>query len=430
MSAAEDAAAAKRCSPFLAALSAEKKNEALAEIRAALLAGAGDIAAANRRDVLSAREAGLAAPLVKRLQFDEAKLIDACAGITSLAGLDDPVGRVLSARELDEGLKLYQVSCPIGVVGVIFESRPDALIQISCLCLKSGNAVILKGGREAAQTNRVLFDALLRAGRRAGLPDGWAALLETREDVAELLSLGSFIDLIIPRGSNEFVRHIMKNTSIPVMGHADGICHIYIDEGADFASAEKIVVDSKTQYPAVCNAVETLLVHERAAREFLPGLAASLQARGVTLKGCGRTQKIISCEGASEEDWRTEYLDLILSVKIVSSLEEAASHINFYGSGHTDCIVSSSSENAGRFMAGVDSANVFWNASTRFADGYRYGLGAEVGISTARIHARGPVGLEGLVIYKWRLYGEGHCVAPYAEGQREFTHRVLPKELP
>jgi glutamate-5-semialdehyde dehydrogenase len=424
------AASAKKVSPLVASLSTDTKNSCLAEIRRALGDSCKKIIAANARDLAAAEKAGLAAPLLKRLAFGEAKLRETRAGIDSLAALDDPVGKILCARELDKALELYKVSCPIGVIGVIFESRPDALVQISTLCLKSGNAVILKGGREAVETNKALFEVIAQASVRAGLPPGWIGLLETRENVSELLSLSREVDLIIPRGSNEFVRHIMKNSLIPVMGHADGICHVYVDEEADPAMAEAIVIDSKTQYVAVCNAAETLLVHAKIAGEFLPRIAAALEAKGVEIRGCRRTQKIISCKPAREEDWKTEYLDLILSIKIVDSPEEAIDHINAYGSHHTDALVSANAKTAALFMERVDSADVFWNASTRFADGYRYGLGAEVGISTAKIHARGPVGLEGLVIYKWRLYGGGHIAADYAQGRRSFTHRDIPPRLP
>jgi glutamate-5-semialdehyde dehydrogenase len=424
------AARAKKASPVLGCLGADAKNAALGEIRAALEAAAERIAGANGEDLRAAEEAGLDAPLLKRLRFDGAKLREALAGIESLEKLPDPSGRVLSARELDEGLCLYQVSCPIGVIGVIFESRPDALVQISSLCLKSGNAVILKGGSEAARTNRALFETIRDASLRAGLPEGWIGLLETREDVAALLSLSRDIDLIIPRGSNQFVRHIMRNSLVPVMGHSDGICHIFIDQSADPGMAEKIVIDSKTQYVAACNALETLLVHREIAPGILPRLCAALKGRGVEIRGCAQTQKIIPCEPAFEEDWDTEYLDLLLSIKISDSLDEAIGHINAHGSRHTDAIITQDARAAARFMDMVDSADVFWNASTRFADGYRYGLGAEVGISTAKIHSRGPVGLEGLVIYKWRLYGGGHIVSDYAQGRRAFTHKDLPPRLP
>jgi glutamate-5-semialdehyde dehydrogenase len=335
------------------------------------------------------------------------------------------VGRVLSATELDEGLVLTRVTCPIGVIGVIFESRPDALVQISALCLKSGNAVLLKGGSEAARTNRVLAEIVRGASEAAGAPAGWVHLLETRADVAEMLALDDLIDLVVPRGSNAFVRHIMETSRIPVMGHADGICHVYVDAAADADMALDIVEDAKCQYVAVCNAAETVLVHAGVAPEFLPRLRARLDARKVELRGCPRTVALIGGPAATEVDWGTEYLDYILSVKVVDSLEEAVAHINRYGSGHTDAIVTGDAAAAEAFMGRVDSGNVFWNASTRFADGFRYGLGAEVGVSTSKLHARGPVGLEGLLIYKWKLRGNGHVVAPYADGRRTFRHRAL-----
>lgn len=311
---------------------------------------------------------------------------------------------------------------------MIFESRPDALVQIATLCLKSGNGVILKGGHEAANTNRILADIIHRASVEAGLPEGWIALAESREDVAAMLELEDSIDLLIPRGSNSFVKYIMKNTSIPVMGHADGICHLFVDADADIPMAVDITDDAKTQYVAVCNAVETLLVDSRIAESFLPELKKRMDEKNVELRGCERTGRIIEVEAASEEDWSTEYLDYILSVKVVDSEDEAIDHINTYGSGHTDGIITSDRGKASRFMDLVDSADVLWNCSTRFADGFRYGLGAEVGISTNKIHARGPVGLEGLVIYKWRLIGNGHRVADYSgDNPRKYTHKQLEK---
>ncbi|MEJ2431430.1 MAG: glutamate-5-semialdehyde dehydrogenase, partial [Deltaproteobacteria bacterium] len=331
------------------------------------------------------------------------------------------------ARELDEGLELYQVTCPIGVIGVIFESRPDALVQISTLCLKSGNGVLLKGGSEAAHTNRALADVIVSASESAGIPMGWLQLLETREHVEEMLKMDESIDLLVPRGSNEFVKFIMDNSNIPVLGHADGICHLYVDEDADLTMASNIVVDAKCQYVAVCNAAETLLVHQAVAGKFLPMIKKALSAHEVELRGCPETEAIIEVMSATEEDWRTEYLDTILAVKVVNSVEEAIEHINTYGSGHTDAIVTANQVTANLFLSLVDSANVFWNCSTRFSDGFRYGLGAEVGISTSKIHARGPVGLEGLVIYKWQIRGSGQIVADYAEGRRKFTHRPFKK---
>lgn len=412
----------------LAAAKSDAKNRALAAIARALETRRDEIVAANRRDLALAETENLAAPLLKRLRFDEAKITEAVEGINSLVALPDPVGATLSATELDQGLELYKVSCPIGVIGVIFESRPDALVQISCLCLKSGNAVLLKGGSEAAATNRILAETISAASVAAGMPAGWLALLETRADVAAILGLDEDIDLIIPRGSNEFVRHIMDNTAIPVLGHADGICHVYIDRYAELEMAVRIAVDSKTQYVAVCNAAETILVHQAVAAGVLPGLKTALEARGVEIRGCARTRALIDVAAAVEQDWRTEYLDLIVSVGVVNDLDAAIAHINRYGSGHTDVIVTADRARALRFMDYVDAADVFWNCSSRFSDGFRYGLGAEVGISTSKIHARGPVGLEGLVIYKWRLIGGGQIVADYSgPGAKPFTHRRLAR---
>jgi len=426
MKISERAAAAKTASIRLGAVKTEVKNAALTEIAKALQERSAEIIAANQRDVAAAERDNLAAPLLKRLKFDEGKLADVCAGIHSLIKLPDPAGRTLCAIELDEGLELYRVSCPIGVIGVVFESRPDALVQISTLCLKSGNACLLKGGSEAARTNRVLAETIARASEAAGLPPGWLQLLQTRRDVAALLALDDQVDLIIPRGSNEFVRHIMAHTNIPVLGHADGLCHVYIDADADLDMAVRVAVDSKCQYVAVCNAAETLLVDDKIATTFLPPVRPALVAQGCRLKGCERTRAIIDCEPATDEDWATEYLDAILSIKVVDGLDDAIEHINRYGSGHTDAIVTADREKAERFMNLVDSADVFWNCSTRFADGYRYGLGAEVGISTNKIHARGPVGLDGLVIYKWKLYGKGQIVADYTgPNARKFTHKKL-----
>ena len=327
-------------------------------------------------------------------------------------------------------LELYKVSCPIGVIGVIFESRPDALVQISSLCLKSGNAAILKGGSEAAETNRVLAALIARAGEKAGIPEGWLNLLETRSDVTDMLRLNDSIDLIIPRGSNAFVQHIMNNTRIPVLGHADGICHVFIDKNADMDMALRISVDSKCQYVAVCNAAETLLVHRDIAAAFLPSFKDAMEQKHVDIRGCEKTVKLIDVHPATAQDWRTEYLDTIISVMIVSGLNEAIEHINRFGSGHTDVIVTGDRGRGVYFMDMVDSADVFMNCSSRFSDGYRFGLGAEVGISTNKIHARGPVGMEGLVIYKWRLIGDGHIVADYSgSNAKVFTHRRLEKKF-
>lgn len=427
MNISEIAAAAGSASIQLAAAGTDVKNNALAKIGKALKQHSAEIVSANKEDLVTAEKNNLAGPLLKRLKFDEGKIADVCAGIDSLIEIDDPVGKTITATELDKGLELYKVSCPIGVIGVVFESRPDALVQISTLCLKSGNAVLLKGGSEAAKTNRILAETISEASEKAGLPKGWIQLLETRQDVAQMLALDEYIDLVIPRGSNEFVRYIMDNTNIPVLGHADGICHVYIDSDADLDMAVNITVDSKCQYVAVCNAAETLLVDNKIAEKFLPKVKTALEENGVELRGCEKTVSIIDVKPVVEEDWSTEYLDYILSIKVVDGLEEAIEHINHYGSGHTDSIVTADKNKADSFMALVDSANVLWNCSTRFADGFRYGLGAEVGISTNKIHARGPVGLEGLVIYKWKLLGTGQVVADYvgSDAKKKFTHRSL-----
>jgi glutamate-5-semialdehyde dehydrogenase len=421
----EAAQAAKAASIQLAAVDTETKHKALNAIADALDASREAVAAANREDLRISQENDLAPPLLKRLKFDEKKIDEVILGIESLIGLPDPVGATRSAMEMDQGLDLYQVSCPIGVIGVIFESRPDALVQISTLCLKSGNAVLLKGGAEAAETNRILASVIKEASEKAGIPSGWIQLLETREEVSDMLKLDEHIDLIIPRGSNDFVRYIMDHSRIPVLGHADGICHTYVDADADLDMAARIAVDAKCQYVAVCNAMETLLVHAAVAADLLPGLQKTLEEQGVEIRGCEKTRSIINVGEAGENDWRTEYLDMILSVKVVRSLQEGIDHINTYGSGHTDAIVTGNAEAAALFMSLCDSGNVFWNCSTRFADGFRYGLGAEVGISTNKVHARGPVGLEGLVIYKWKLKGSGQVVADYAAGKKQFTHRPL-----
>lgn len=419
------AAKAKGASKILASLSSEVKDEALKAIKKSLNMNSSIIIEKNKIDLTRSEEENLAAPLLKRLTFQEAKIAEVSEGIDSLLKLADPVGKVNKATELDEGLILNQVSCPIGVISMIFESRPDALVQIASLALKSGNGVILKGGSEAKETNRILFELIDKASVEAGLPEGWIVLAESREDVSAMLELNDSIDLIIPRGSNEFVSFIMKNTSIPVMGHADGICHSYVDKSADLEMAVKVVVDSKTQYVAVCNALETLLVHSDIAKEFLPKLKTALDAKNTELRGCSRTTQIINIDSATEEDWKTEYLDYILSIKVVDSIDEAIDHIHKYGSGHTDMILTNDSTSAENFLNRVDSADVYWNCSTRFCDGFKYGLGAEVGVSTNRLHARGPVGMDGLLSYKWKLRGNGHIAADYAEGRKSFTHKPL-----
>lgn len=421
----QSAAQAKKASITLASVSSEQKNHALKTVADYLINNIDKIVRTNEEDIQRSKKENLPETLIKRLKFDGKKIRDVVDGINSLINLDDPIGKKLMATELDEALNLYKISCPIGVIGIIFESRPDALVQISTLCLKSGNAVLLKGGSEAMQTNRILAELIQKATDAAGIGTDWIHLLETRDDVNKMLKLDRYIDLLIPRGSNEFVQYIMDNSRIPVLGHADGICHCYVDKDADLEMAVDIVNDSKTQYVSVCNATETLLVHSEVANRFLPKFKEVIQESNVQLRGCENTRKIIDVTVASERDWKTEYLDYILSIKVVNSLEEAIEHINTYGSGHTDSIITENKEIAQKFMDLVDSANVFWNCSTRFSDGFRFGFGAEVGISTNKIHARGPVGLDGLTIYKYKLIGNGHIVSDYAEHRRKFTHKPI-----
>ena len=407
----------KLAGPRLAILPEEVRNRALAAIAEGLQRNSDKIFQANREDMENARKAGIPVPVLNRLKFDEHKLADVTAGIRDLIGLPDPLFQVKEARELDADLVLYRETCPIGVIGVIFEARPDALVQISALCIKSGNCAVLKGGSEAMQTNKALFSIIYEKALEAGLPENCMLQLEAREEIRELLDCHDSVDLLIPRGSNAFVQYIMNNTKIPVMGHADGICHIYVDKDADLAKAVPVIVDAKTQYVSACNTVETLLVHTDVVQALMPALKEALDAKHVEIRGTAEIRQVIDCEPATEEDFSTEYLDYILSVKTVENAEEAIRHINMYGSHHTDCIITENRETAALFMQMVDSAGVYQNCSTRFADGYRYGLGAEVGISTGKIHARGPVGLEGLVSYKYKLFGKGQVVDDYASGR-------------
>ncbi len=420
----EVASKMKASSSRMATLTEEVRNRALQAVADALEARKEEIFLANAEDLKKAEEDGLADPVIKRLRFNEEKLQGVIAGIGELITLPDPLFRVLMRRELDEGLTLVRESCAIGVIGVIFESRPDAMVQISSLCIKSGNCAILKGGSEAMNTNRVLFETIHQAATKAGIPEESLFQAEGRSEINELLSCHESVDLLIPRGSNAFVQYIMNNTKIPVMGHADGICHVYVDEEADPEKAVKVVTDAKTQYVSVCNATETLLVH-RKAMKLMPAIAESLRAKKVEIRGTAEIQEAIGCAPATEEDFRTEYLDYIISVKVVDSVEEAIDHINRYGSHHTDAIVTENAETAEKFMRYVDSAGVYQNCSTRFADGFRYGFGAEVGVSTGKLHARGPVGLEGLVTYKYKLYGNGHVVDDYATGRKSFHFKEI-----
>ncbi len=407
-----------------ASLSRQVRDDALQAMMDGLSAHREEIFAANARDLERAAADSLPAPIQNRLKFDEHKLADCIKGMQDLRTMDDPLFRQLLKRELDDGLTLVKTTCPIGVIGVIFESRPDALVQISSLCVKSGNCAILKGGSEAAHTNRMLFDVMHRAGVEAGMPVGFATLIEDRAGIDELLKCHDSIDLIIPRGSNQFVQHIMSHSKIPVMGHADGICHVYVDAAADVEKAVPIVIDSKTQYAAACNAAETLLVNRSIAAAFLPKLAAA-SGTSIEFRGDEDACAMMGCNPVTDADFETEYLDCILSIKIVDTLEEAIEHINRHGSHHTDCIVTENESAAAAFMSNVDSAGVYQNCSTRFADGFRYGFGAEVGISTGKLHARGPVGLDGLVTYKYKLFGNGQIVADYADGTRQFHFKDI-----
>ena len=416
----------KLASPLLSASSLETRNKALALIRESLNAHKEEIFEANRKDLALAEETGVPAPVKKRLKFDEAKLSDVTEELTGLMALPDPLRNITLARELDQGLTLYRVTCPIGVIGVIFEARPDALVQISSLCLKSGNCAILKGGKETTWTNRVLFSLIHQAAIDAGLPENCLLQAEQHNEIDELLECHDTVDLLIPRGSNAFVQYIMNHTNIPVLGHADGVCHIYVDKEYDKETAIPLIVDAKTQYPAACNAVETVLIHRDVAKDFLPDLAKALKDAGVKLRGTEEVNEITPVEIIPEsESFHHEYVDLIIALKIVGGVDEAIHHINTYGSHHTDCILTQNAETAEKFMTLVDSANVYQNASTRFADGFRYGFGAEVGISTSKIHARGPVGLEGLLSYKYKLFGHGDIVGDYASGKKHFIHKDL-----
>jgi glutamate-5-semialdehyde dehydrogenase len=421
---------AKQASWELAGLDGRARNGALECVLEALIERRESILADNQADMDEAavlvEKGELTQPLRKRLDLSGDKYDTVLEGIRDLLNLPDPVGRVDLARRLDDGLELYRVTCPIGVLGIIFESRPDAAVQIATLAIKSGNAVLLKGGREAGRSNAALVEAIRAGLEKAGVSADAVQNLTTREEVRAMLDLDEWIDLVIPRGSNELVRHIMDNTRIPVLGHADGICAVYVDRQADVGKAVRVVVDSKTQYPAVCNATETLLVHADVTKSFLPALGEKLDELGVEVRSDERgRQHLSSAKAAEETDWKSEYLDLILAVKVVDSLEEAVDHINHYGSHHTDAIVTEDEEAANFFFARVDSAGVYHNASTRFADGFRYGFGAEVGVSTCKTHARGPVGLEGLVIYKYRLKGDGHQVADYGPGKRSYKHEPI-----
>ncbi len=432
---------AKKASIALASVDLHTKDLALEAMARALDGFRSSILKANAQDLVNAEvlcsEGKLSQAILDRLKVTDSKINGMIAGIRDIMELDDPVGRTLDSLELDTGLELYQVSCPIGLIGVIFESRPDVVPQIMSLCLKSGNATAFKGGSEASHSNRMIFDVLVKAIENTeAMPKNAFQLMETREEVMDILSLDAYIDLLIPRGSNAFVKFIQDNTKIPVLGHADGICHVYVDREADLENAYQVVFDSKVQYPAVCNAMETLLIHRDIVDDFTATMMNMFYEAGVELRFDERTYDIARDIGleniyrASDADWDREYNDLILSVKVVDSVDDAIEHINTHGSHHTDGIVTEDPQTRRLFINLVDSSSVMVNASTRFADGFRYGKGAEVGISTNKIHARGPVGMEGLVIYKYVLLGNGDKVSDYTGANaKPFTHRKLHSNL-
>ena len=421
----EQAAMMKLDSPKMAATDITVRNAALEKIAEALLTNKESIFEANEKDMERAKVEEISPAVIKRLKFSETKLTDAVAGIHNLIELPDPLFQIQLKRQLDEGLTLVRETCPIGVIGVIFEARPDAMVQIASLCIKSGNCAILKGGSETRETNKVLFSLIYEAALSSGLPEGCLFQAQMRDEIAELLACHESVDLLIPRGSNAFVQYIMNNTKIPVLGHADGICHIYVDKDFDLEKAIPVIIDAKTQYTAACNAVETLLVHKDALDRLMPPLQKAFEEYRISLRATQDIADKYGSEVATEEDFATEYLDLIISAKAVDNIDEAIWHINRYGSHHTDCIITEDIKAAEYFMRMVDSAGVYQNCSTRFADGFRYGFGAEVGISTGKIHARGPVGLEGLVTYKYKLFGSGQIVGDYAEGRKSFHFKDL-----
>lgn len=440
----QEAEAAKLASAELAVATEAQRNAALMAMADALENSAAEIDAANAEDLNYSRqqveEGRMKDALYQRLKFDKKKIAAAAEGIRQVAKLADPLGVCTLARELDQGLNLFRISCPLGVVAVIFESRPDAFPQIVSLSIKSGNAILLKGGKEAEKSNRAIYKVLKDAIKKSGLPENSVVLLETREDVNAILKADEFVDLVIPRGSNDLVRFVQDNTRIPVLGHADGICHIYVDEDADESKALRIVLDAKTQYPSACNSVETLLIHKDRVESFLPKVIADLQKANVEVRldelglskmkaAANSGNKLVDAsalKAATPEDWTTEYCELVISIKVVDSFDTAVKHINKFGSSHTESIITEDKAKFELFFQKVNSAGVYWNASTRFADGFRYGFGAEVGISTARMHPRGPVGLEGLVTYKYKLEGSGHIVGDYSGSDAlSFTHRNI-----
>ena len=435
-SATQAARAARTTSRRLVKLPEAARNGVLLAVAERYESETGRILSANAEDCRAAeslvRSGEMSAASLARLRIGEQGIAEMAKKLREVAALPDPLGKRLASTELDDGLLLHKETCPLGVVAVVFESRPDVVPQVASLALKSGNAILLKGGAEAVRSNEALVALWKEALQQfAEVPQDSLQLLQSRADVMELLRLEGEVDLLIPRGGKEFVEQVSRSSRIPVLGHGAGICHVYVDGAADLQKALAITLDAKTQYPAACNSAETLLVHERIAKEFLPKVIARLREANVEVRGCPRVVGIAGdtdVKAAHESDWSTEYSDLILSVKVVDGLEEAIEHIHRYGTQHTEAIVTEDATAARRFLEEVDAAGVFHNVSTRFADGYRYGLGAEVGISNAKLHARGPMGMEGLTTYKYKLIGNGHVVADYSAGRRRFHHKQLKSE--
>lgn len=421
----------RRAARVLARLSNNERNRILLKAAELLEARSGEVISANQKDCESfggvAGENSASQVLLKRLKTNAAGVREMAMRVRDVAGLEDPLGVTLGTTELDDGLTLYKVPCPLGVIAVIFESRPDVVPQVGSLAIKTANGLVLKGGAEAKHTNRVLVEIWRQALSSHSEELAKAVcLLEQRAEVMKVLEMEREIDLVVPRGSTEFVNFVFQHSRIPVLGHGSGICHIYVDRAADLKMANDVVIDAKVQYPAACNSVEKVLVHEAIAARFLPEMVSALQAAGVEVRGCDRTKQL--CAGlnivpATEEDWSTEYSSLKITIKVVEGLQQAIDHIENYGSRHTESIITGDQAVADQFLDEVDAASVFHNASTRFADGFRYGLGAEIGISNSKLHARGPVGLEGLLTYKYKLKGNGQVVADYADGRRTFRHR-------
>ena len=417
----------RKSATVLASSTNKERQDALKAIADALVSRKAEIYKQNSLDIKEAEKAGIPDSILHRLLFSDDKLKSVTDGLCELASLKDPIGLAREKRELDPGFILEKRTFPIGVIGMIFEARPDALVQIAGLALRSGNGVILKGGKEARLTNRKLIEVIKDATKDFSFGSSWIMGIESHEDVDVLLKAEGYVDLLIPRGSNAFVRHVMDNTRIPVIGHADGICATYVDKSADLDMAIPVCVDAKINYPAACNATETFLVHKDIAEEFLPRLNKALAEKGVRIHADDKALAFM--EGAvpaTESDFHTEFLSLECAVKVVSSIQEATDHIQSHGSHHTDAILTKDKKASDFFIANVDSADVFVNCSTRFADGFRFGLGAEVGISTSKLHARGPVGLEGLMTTRWILTGNGETVAEYSgKNGKPFHHREL-----